>query len=318
MRDGKKIAVVGPKFFGYAEAICKKFNEIGTNSTYFDELPSNNNIYKSLIRVSPIAVRRVLTSQYQNKILIDFNKNYNTVVFISPETIAESFLANIKNCKKVLYLWDTINNKPENKKLLKFFDKVISFDIVDCKKYKFDYLPLFSEDYFFDMRIHRKNDLCVIGSAHSDRILYLERMVKRFDKVYYYLYSQSKIIFLARNPKIRSFLFFKYINTKKISKSLISKKYNESKVVLDIAHTNQHGFTSRSYEALACGCLLVTNMSEKFPYPEFEKNIYRYKSINDSVTSVEIAIKEFNNKSNVDIDKLTLTYFCKRMLSIVN
>ena len=68
-----------------------------------------------------------------------------------------------------LYLWDDAKILRKNTHF-KYFDEVMSFNMDECKKYGFKYMPMFTQHEWIGHAKQNKYDLALIGTAHPDRI----------------------------------------------------------------------------------------------------------------------------------------------------
>ncbi|MCV4684165.1 hypothetical protein OFB94_31245, partial [Escherichia coli] len=76
-----------------------------------------------------------------------------------------------EHCKFIMYLWDSVNNKPKVKRIINQFDSVFTFERDDAEKWGVTFLPLFYSPRFDNKHEHSlKYDLFFIGTAHSDRV----------------------------------------------------------------------------------------------------------------------------------------------------
>ena len=283
----KKILLFCPRFFNYETEIKKELENQGAIVDYFDERFGNTFLIKSIIRLRIKILVNYLSNKYYLKILKSIkNKNYDRVFFISPETITnfamEQLKKNLKNSKFILYMWDSFKNKKESKRLVKYFDKVYSFDKEDCKKYKINFLPLFYIDKYDNksfQEIEFKYDISFVGTGHEDRFLIINKIqnnLKRFNtNNYFYLFLQSKKIYFFRkifdkrlkNAKIEDFHF------KSLAHEEIINISEKSKAILDIQRDIQSGLTMRTIE-IALGMrkkLITTNLDIK-EYDFYDKN----------------------------------------------
>lgn len=287
MKMRKSILLIAPKFFSYENEIKKELEKQGFQVDYFDERFGNNSLNKVIIRLKPPFIFNYFSKKYYKEIQKNvLNKEYEYIFFINAETIIEESLLNLKEMHKkskfILYMWDSFKNKKQTLTLIKYFDKVLTFDKEDLKyNKKIEFLPLFYIDKFKkNQKLEEKYILSFIGTLHSDRAQILKKLKLKFEEkkisYYFYLYYQSKIIL-----KIRKFLLDK--NLKNIDlhsityKKLTFEKINEinssSRIILDIENINQTGLTMRTIEvALGMKKKLITT----------NKNIKNYDFYNEN------------------------------------
>ena len=315
-----RIAIIGPKFFGYSEAIAEEFQKMKIFCKYFDELPSNDLFTKSLVRITNKNFVRSFYSNFYKNLIREINAlEFDLLFVISPETIDHSILRKINVKRKILYLWDNLKNKSENERNLYSFDKIYSFDVTDCQNYGFDYLHLFAEDIFksnINDHHNKEIDLLFFGSVHSQRLKILDVIKDLKIKKYIYLYSPNLLISSARCGLLNSIKSKNHINNVPLTKLQISCLMSKSKIVLDNSWGNQFGFSSRTFESLYSGYKIITNQQIEFPYPIFEDNIIRYENLMDLEAKIISSLDNYerNPKSESDNKKLSLSHFCELIL----
>jgi hypothetical protein len=298
----KKILFIAPKFFGYEIEIKKEMENMGAVVDYFDERPKNSTFMKAAIRLNMKKVVAKEIKEHYKKIIDKSKENkYDYVIMIVPETISENNILDIKNNQRnaefILYMWDSIKNKKNSLNLMKYFDKVYTFDKTDLTiSEKIKFRPLFYiSDY--EKIADKKSfeyDICFIGTAHSDRYQLLKNLEKQSLekglKVYYYFYFPSKILFLFRKLFDKNFKMAKYSDFvfKSLSKQEVIDIVAKSKAIIDIQHPKQTGLTMRTIEMLGAKRKLITT----------NKNIQEYDFYNEN--NIYIIDRE-NPKLNISI-----------------
>lgn len=251
--------------YGYSNAIEREFRAMGFSvdsinvsheSTTFDR------IVKDLPWFPQWKENRKVMKEYNR-----FSKNYDYIIVVrgdllTPETISTMKAENPK-ARTILYLWDSVLENEYVKAIIPLFDIVKSFDMEDCPKYAFDYLPLF---YINDYSNGRQADedykylFSFVGVDRTDRHFILYELQKQAIAAGWdtYIYLRlSKLGYYKRR--------LKGLNVKKsdyryesISSDKISEIYKKSKCVVDIENNVQAGLTMRTFEALASGKKLIT------------------------------------------------------------
>lgn len=261
---GKKILFIGPIFYNYHNEIVSKLENMGADINFYAEKP----IYKFFImNYLFVFFKKHFVNKYLNKILKDIQSSYHYVFIIRGELMTKEFLNALKyrnpNAKFIMYQWDSIkNNSYDN--LLKYFDKILTFDMIDAKKLNIEYLPLFYVDNYKNLKLKekRKYDIVFFGSYHGDRLSIIKQLdiesLKLELKVKFHLYIPKTILFkriLTKQIKLNE---LKYLSTSTVSEKEILKYYADTKTVLDIENKNQNGLTIRTFEVLGSGLKLIT------------------------------------------------------------
>jgi len=270
-----------PEFYNFRDEISNQLREIGYNVDAYDERPANNFIVKALIRINRIFLDSYIKSYYERIIKTTKDNDYRYIIIIKGESVAIESLTKLKRYHKVakfiLYLWDSVKNDANALKIYTFFDKVLSFDRVDCANLKFDFLPLFYTKEYENIPMlpdvsHVNSDLIFIGTIHSDRYIFLSKIksqaIDHGFKCTLIMVFQSKMLFfkmkffdhLLPKAKMRDFLF------NKIPRTSVIELLSKSRVVVDVQHPLQLGLTIRTIETLGANRKLITTNSDIVNY----------------------------------------------------
>ncbi|WP_299568288.1 hypothetical protein [uncultured Shewanella sp.] len=288
MLKDKKVLFIAPSFFGYEKDIAEELAALGAEVDYFDERPFTSSIAKILNRLNFKFFIKKNIKQHFNKIINkSASKKYDFIFVISPETIDKDFLNKIKstneNMMSILYMWDSLRNKSNAKKLLPCFDKVYSFDSTDRNNgTDIKFLPLFyNNDFVFsnlDNAVDKLYSVSFIGTVHSDRVKLAKMVMKQFkDKgfdTYSFFYCPSRLLFILKKIFTKEFDFISYneVSFNSMSKKQIRDVFLKSNAVIDIQHPDQTGLTMRSVEMLGLNRKLITTNLDIKNYDFFNDN----------------------------------------------
>ncbi|WP_167619068.1 hypothetical protein [Maribellus sediminis] len=266
----KRILFIEPKFFNYDKAIKKELIEQGADvdsiSYYKDSV-----LFRAT-RYFP-SIQGWLMNQYFLKQYRHLKSTKYDFIFairggkLTPKTIQE-IQAKSPNATSILYLWDSIVENPYVRKIIPLFQKIMSFDQKDCKKFGFNYLPLFYTKDFESKKQKTekifKYDIVFIGRDHSDRYDILKKLKKECERLdlkpHFFLYTsrlgfiKRKLLGILKGKKISRFEF----EFTPISHAEISKIYARAKSVVDIELSIQSGLTMRTFELLASETKMIT------------------------------------------------------------
>jgi hypothetical protein len=262
---GKKVLFIGPSFFGYEVEIKKELESLGADVTFFAEKP-----YSISYRVS-----KHISSKFQKKIEEDYLNsilssidNFDIFFLIRGEIITEDFLKSLKqknpNAIFIMYQWDSVKNNPNYVNILKYFDKVSTFDMVNAKTLNINYLPLFYIKKYenLEQEQEKKYDIVFFGSYHGDRLEVVKKIseeCERLGLVFKHHLFIPKLALLKRLCFFKlKFSDLKYLSTKSVSIDEILESYKVTKAVLDIENPGQNGLTMRTFEVLGAGLKLIT------------------------------------------------------------
>ncbi|MBI6548025.1 hypothetical protein [Xenorhabdus lircayensis] len=300
----KKIAIFCPKFFGYDKKIVQQLESLGAKVKLYDDKPSNNTLFKIIIRLRLHYFVNSTIQKYYDNILYELKKSPpDHILFMNPETlkseIIKKFKDSLNKTKFIVYMWDSILNRKNATSYIDKVDSFFSFDHKDAKELRIDFLPLFySNDY--SIRNHRQKskeiyDICFIGTAHSERHLLLNKVIRTINSkdIFKFLYCPNVLVFFVKKYLTRELKGLKIndISFVPMKTEDILNAIHISKCVLDVPHLAQNGLTIRTIEMLGAGKKIITTNKEICNYDFYNKNnIYiltedNFSGINDFISS---------------------------------
>ena len=273
MIKGKKILIFSPSFFGYGQAIKARLEDFYNKVTLFDERPSNGFWGKALLRKNRNIIQYIIRKHYGAifRQIKNDNIKYDYILIVNPEAMPIDFLILIKERylagKVLLYMWDSLRNRPHAKEYFPYCDRILTFDSEDIKvNERLELRPLFYLNEYSELGVSNnfEYDVCFIGSGHSDRFAItskIEKSLNEFNfRMFNYLYLQSKKLYyynLLTNPAFKNTRsdFFKYTS---LTSNEMMDIIRKSKIVLDIQGPTQTGLTIRTIEALGSKRKIIT------------------------------------------------------------
>ena len=324
--QGKRILFFSAHLFGYQNDIRLAMESVGAIVDYYDERPANNFLAKGVIRINRNLLAGYINHYYNKIIKETLQKEYDYVFFIKGESISASNVRRLKQfhpeANFIIYHWDSIANNSNAQNLLPYFDRVFSFDKIDCERLGLHFLPLFyTPDYanipYYDKEI--KYDMLFVGTTHSDRYKLVKRIEEQIIKMgglcLTWFYFPSKILYYKmkiQNSYLRQIPVHTF-HFKPMSKELLLQLYAGSRIIIDVQHPKQTGLTMRCIETLGAKRKLITTnyyiteydfynpdnilvvdrnlpyVPEKFlnePYRDTPKEIYESYSIKNWLSSI--------------------------------
>jgi len=280
----KKVLFISIGFYDYDLAIKSQFKKMGYNVDFFSEVPKQTFKYKYYKRTKNTKGHNSIVEQHTSSIIDESVKNYDLVFIIKCENLSNTDILALRekspNAKFVLYLWDSINRILGISDKIELFDKVFSFDRLDClSNNKLIFNPLFfREEYDNGSLIEEKQyyDIYHLGWYHSDRFKIIKKISKYLDnnKLRYklilftgYFNFLLQSIFGGELKGNRKNLIFKSINSKEKFDNI-----QKSKAILDIAHPLQNGLTMRTIELLGMQKKIITTNKEIVNYDFYNPN----------------------------------------------
>lgn len=319
----KNVLLIMPKYFGYETEVEDELKSLFSNVYVIYENITDLNYFYDVVYHHFSDYSQSLFFNYYKRQLKKIPSNIDYVFVIRGFSINEriiSFMKNKfkKNTKYILWQWDSVKNNYDILNITKCFDKVLTFDIEDSKKYKFDYRPNFYLNINRKLKIERDIDLLYIGSFSFDRygkLLQFKKIAEEKKlKLYTVLYI-SRFTFYLQKYILRN---KEYVSIKKEDlsfKSLSIKEvydlYAKSKIVIEITSKTQTGYTMRSIDCLVNRCKLITNnkyLTEADFYSQKNIFVLNNEDINIPNNFINSSYKEIDNKiiNNYSIDKWLL------------
>lgn len=198
---------------------------------------------------------------------ICLEKNYFSVVFcINGPYLSDEFYKKVRmlnpNARYIYYAWDDVSILIK-KNHIRYFDEVYSYNIIECKKNKWNYLPVFVQESGVGHSKEDKYDIVFIGSLNDDRRKIADDLYERYSSIYrlfIYLYDKKNVggRFCHNSP-------------------LTNKQYisimRESKAILDVPQICQKGPTTRAFDALLTETKVITVNKYMKYYPVYSDNM---------------------------------------------
>lgn len=286
----KKILLVAPTFFGYYKEIINELKNMKYNVDFFVDSPSNSNVFKAISRISKRLVRIQVDKNFKKNIFPKIKDNkYDYIIFIIGMTFSytisniEKIKENNPNAKFIIYQWDGEDNIKFIKKFHKYFDKIYSFDRIDCEKNKtYSFLPLFYIKNYENVGKKEINkfeyDVSYIGTAHPQKYVSINKMSYDLREIfpnqfiYHYMPSKLKYIYHKMTAKEYRKTKLKELNFEKIPADRAMEIFEKSKCILDAPQFGQNGLTIRTIECLGAKRKLITTNKDIVNYDFYNEN----------------------------------------------
>ncbi|MBU3563628.1 hypothetical protein [Polynucleobacter sp. Tro8-14-1] len=267
MLQNKRILLVAPKFFGYANDIVNEMVRCGASVDWLPDRPFDSTIAKALTRVRPDWVQPFASGLYK-KMLESFGaRHYDYIFVINGQTLSQSMLRRLRidfpTAKFILYMWDSMENRPGVLKNLKYFDSALSFDPQSSRQFGMKLRPLYYSHDFKPLNDNVRFDLSFIGTMHSDRYAVINKIKQGISadiRSYFYLYLQSPMVYQyyratkrdMRHAQKSEFSFAP------LDRLAVKSVFGQSNCIIDVEHPEQRGATMRTFEALGAEKKLIT------------------------------------------------------------
>lgn len=314
-----------PDFFDYQSELAGQLIKMGYDVQVVTDRPFRSKVLQGLTTKFPTLISIILIARY--KWILRNNKNgFDLLMVINGQTLSPRLLRWMETKfsfnRKIIYLWDSMKNRPTVKKIIPFFDEVFSFDAMDCRAHNFNYRPLFYTNKKTDIPNEAsviKSRAAFIGTDHGDRGSVLSEFISLNNQlsVEAYLYYHSPLIFF-----LKKYLLFQKIPPKGIkrlvkpmSRAEIDSIYEKSEFVLDIEHPNQTGLTMRTIELIGMNKKIITTneaiRSEPFFSPDM---IYIINRENPIVEQRWIGNRSKKGFNETEREQLSIIHFIDDLL----
>ncbi len=309
----KKILFLGIGFYDYEDAIQKELEELGANVTYFsDKFPSEKSlIFKIFANLTSLNIDSIRKRYYAGILRRVKNDAFDYVLVIKGELLPETFISTLrvklKKAHFIMYQWDALIRVPTAINQFTYFDKVFSFDRVDCLNYsELNFRPLFYREQSTADNLAIKFDISFVGLQHSNRLAFIKKLSSWCDtnklNYFFYLttgiYSYFKKLFSGEGT-------FLHIN--KISYKRVTEIFMSSKSILDLPNPLQVGLTMRTIEAVGFKKKIITTNQDIVNYDFYNKN--NILVINDDFSGIN---KDFINSEYSPIPGSVLNKYSLR------
>lgn len=290
----KKVLFISPVFFDYYKEIIKELENQNFEVDFIKDSASSSNIFKAVSRINKKFVQLPMKKYFQNIVLKQVMlKSYDYVFLIAGMTysFSEKMIKKIKKIQKqakfVMYQWDGEENISYVRDIHKYFDKVFSFDRIDCKKNNiYSFLPLFYIKKYEENDVSDTEyiyDVSYVGTAHPQKYKMINEMSEllkqKLPSQYIYQYMPSKIKYFYHKLTSKEYRHAKIsdFNFKKLSSEEINNIYKKSKCIFDAPQKGQVGLTMRTIECIGARKKLITTNTDIINYDFYcEENILVY------------------------------------------
>lgn len=323
----KKILVLAPAFFNYEKALVQKLKDMGSQVTFYDERPSNSTFVKAMIRLNKKG-SKIIIDKYYRRILREIKGLYfDYMIFFQAEATPRWFLERLfkdAKCRKILYLWDSVADKPDNISDKDLFDDVFTFDPYDSKYYGLKFRPLFFTDNYLINSYPEKQDyqfdFSFIGTVRKDRYEIVQALKEQNKKNFVFYYLQSKWIFfyfkyIKKDMKHANIYDFSF---EPLSHSTIQDVLKKTCVIVDIQKPYQVGLTIRTIELLASKKKFVTTNTEILKYNFYEPQNIALLSREKPTIHEDFVNQPMTEISKNILNQYSIGYFLMELLGLVN
>lgn len=264
-----RVLMLAPPFFGYRDDVAAEMRRRGVEVDLMGDRPSDGVAFRSLAKVSYGLVQPLIDRHLEAVLARVRGTRYDVVFalggmswcFDLPQTrrIREE-----SGARTALYLWDSAENCQRAGAAAPAFDRVLSFDPLDCERRGFGFLPLF---YAFDPPRFPPGepyeyDACFVGSVHQvSKFLRVKSIVDRLEaegaRVLKHYYVPSRSAAALRRAQVPEYREVE-LTTRPLSRAETLAAYARSRALVDSPQAGQRGLTIRTIESVGMNRRLVT------------------------------------------------------------
>lgn len=196
---------------------------------------------------------RNLKIEYYNSLVKQtvnqLQSSYKKILIIRPDLLSDEHLLALRQRTTcfIAYYWDTVDFFPRKQEIIHFFDRIVSFDPCDCKKYGFEFQPNFY--YYENLPVQTRYHIYNL-SSFDDRSKIVEEIAMALED------AGLSYLFKAFREKPFKNPYIQY--TPRIAYEDMITELACCDVVLDVTKKGQGGLTLRPFEALGLNKKLIT------------------------------------------------------------
>lgn len=190
--------------------------------------------------------------------------HYDMILILRPDFIMDHHLEMLRKKTNhfVAYYWDTIKFFPRKLEIRKYFDRILSFDPVDCKVYGLEFL---SNYYYYDS-LKPNQEYQVYNLSNLDqRKATIEKVGSLLEDMgvsFYFRGITSKTVnsnYIKHSPS-------------RVNYADVLTETARSEIVLDVSKNGQNGLSLRPLEALGLNKKLITTNASIAQYDFYNPN----------------------------------------------
>lgn len=262
--SGKKILMIGVKFYFYNDEIIKKLKSMNAEVEFFYE--RDITIRHAIIDTFFPRYMETWQDKHYGQILESIKgKKFDYLLVIRGYKMPLWFVDGVRkqnpDIKTIMYQWDSVQNFDYREKL-PYFDFCSTFDYEDAKRLNLTYIPTFHIDEFKNLEpVEIEYDLFFYGNFTRERY---EKVIELIDIAQQKGYRLKRHLFMSykrfllensRGAKLDK----KYINFSRMGKTEYLQLFKQSNIIVDITTTAQSGLAMRVLDTLGAGKKLITN-----------------------------------------------------------
>ena len=212
----------------------------------------------------------------------------------------------------ICVFWDIIDKIPMQKDYLNKIDVIYSFEPEDCKKYNLKEIT----NFFFAKDENKAIHYDVAYLATYDDRMHIATMIFKYFQQHNIL-AKGKIFMYKPHIEIEELPPNIEIINEIVPFSESYKYYLDSKIILDIAHSNQEGLSFRPYEAMGLRKKLITTNKSIVNYDFYNpNNIFLIEDVNNIVIPEEFFKSDYEDIDPSVRDKYYIKNWINKIINV--
>lgn len=313
-----RILISGPDFYYYNDSIANGFNRLGLETKILEwpkfrclKYNISNFIKRKLNIINNEREKLKFRYKYWGKKIIRYNEllkkwvcdySPDITLILKGDIIYTKTLKEIKkhnNTFLVNWCYDSVSRYPSIIEGCEHYDLFYIFepadkDIMESFDLKIKFLPMaYDPRYYKVMNGDKKTyDISFVGGMIEKRKKILGKIISEFPNKKYGIWGKAWTWynpFLQYEYKIKRRKLGKRINNYKIKPNQVNRVYNDSKICLNIHHTqNKKGLNPRTFEILGAGGFQLVDYKEKLEEIfELGEELVAYTDKNDLLKKID-------------------------------
>lgn len=313
---GRRILLIGVKFYHYNEEIIRKMESYGAEVSFYYE--RDTSLMFGLTKfLKKGKTDRIQHRHYQQILRKIAGKPFDYLLVIRGYKLQSDFVEAVKQMnpgiKTILYQWDSYKIWDcDYRHLIPAFDVVKTFDYQDAEELSLPYVPTFSTDEFRKLKaVSADFDLFYCGNYTYPRYEFLLALIRFAQQNGYKLHTRLVMTwryFLQEQWAGRR-LNYRLVSFRKLTKNEYVDLFARSRVVVDLTSENQAGLTMRTLDALSAGKKLLTNNHRVFNEPGIHPQQVALYDPEKLVIDPTFVSDQLFEKKDYSIDRWLLSVF---------
>ena len=273
-------------FFEYDRAIEEQLSRMGHQVLSYKYVKLPNRFESVICRKEDGHAYRLACHNRQKSILKDIareKKHIDAILVTAGHMLEENTLITLREmypkAKFVWYLWDNVASIACYEINRHYFDRIISFDLIEARERGMKFL---SDFYVYeDKDTPKLYDLSYIGTYRKERQDIVEQILQNsnLQNTFIYLYQRKENRLIDNLYDVYAKIMHKthisgnkWCFDKMLSYREAINVVAQSKVVLDLCYSFQTGLSMRPFEAIAMRSKLITTNKNIVEYDFYNPN----------------------------------------------